>query len=901
MRHPISIDARLTRVIACLLGTLVATAAPGADEGLQLVDPVAVAVDAHDNVLVVERSSARLVFLTKDLELIGRYGKAQGVELTRPVDAAVDSNGRFIVADAGAHRLITLDDQFGQLSRFGEPGAAEGQFGTLAAVAVDGHDRIYTLESDPPRVQVFSPLGRLLGSLKLEAPLANVTGDGTTPALSSLDITQGNLVLVATSAGVAVCRFDFEVGRGRVLRLRRSFARCTDVAALPEGRIAAASATDKAVVVADLYGVVEADTRLAHSPVSATQASSALDIVPVAVAVQSSGDLVVLDAGGRRVFAIPHDNKSSRPYSMPAAARVVQLAGRRAHVAWSTVGRSKSRLYYGARPAVGLSFAESNRRVTAHRMELEGLTPGKRYSLRQVLPWKVWPGDELVGRMLVFVAKPRTGEMTYLRIPLLVVIETSAFMSTESERLDESEAPPPLPMTELDRIKEECRRAARFVWIHSGCAVEFAMTFVVVEEPFGIPKGCAVPNEWLARWLEEAELRREQFQHVVELRARHISRAAKLVISQPPEGGLAWHDLDRGVSVLRTSPDETTARCTAGMLETAIVVLADAFERSGRLDAWPLPFDFSSETQGVQVAKPFAASAALLHAVPREAWLMLNAGRVEVVLDRDGDTIPDYAPDLPYDERRFGSSPTATDTDGDGMLDIEELRGGLMIERALGERFGGGARHLDPANADTDGDGLPDGLDTLPLYSCPDTIAARQITLDGRLRDREWTRYAEFNDGEFTASLSLAWDRDALYIGAVTQPAARLSLSVAPLKENDRLSQELLADLSITPPERTGDAPDISARITLDGQRTSPAPPEAIAAISLMHGDEMHLELALKRDLFHAAWLAPGKRVGVKVGFSTSTVGPTEWLTVFEPDTFAWFRLVTAQSEAEDE
>lgn len=73
-----------------------------------------------------------------------------------------------------------------------------------------------------------------------------------------------------------------------------------------------------------------------------------------------------------------------------------------------------------------------------------------------------------------------------------------------------------------------------------------------------------------------------------------------------------------------------------------------------------------------------------------------------VLLDSDGDGLPDKDPRVPIDEARFGSDPQLSDSDGDGLGDADEARAGLYGPS-------------NPRLADSDGDGLPDGMDPWPL------------------------------------------------------------------------------------------------------------------------------------------------------------------------------------------
>ncbi len=70
--------------------------------------------------------------------------------------------------------------------------------------------------------------------------------------------------------------------------------------------------------------------------------------------------------------------------------------------------------------------------------------------------------------------------------------------------------------------------------------------------------------------------------------------------------------------------------------------------------------------------------------------------------DRDGDGLPDSDPRWPVDELRLGTDPANPDTDGDGLNDLEEYCTGIY-------------EGTNPLVPDTDGDGLDDKHDPFPL------------------------------------------------------------------------------------------------------------------------------------------------------------------------------------------
>lgn len=107
-------------------------------------------------------------------------------------------------------------------------------------------------------------------------------------------------------------------------------------------------------------------------------------------------------------------------------------------------------------------------------------------------------------------------------------------------------------------------------------------------------------------------------------------------------------------------------------------------------------------------------------------WVHLLPDGLLPSTDTDGDLLPDHV------EERWGTDPDATDTDGDGLSDIDEW----------------GTRIVDPLTADTDGDQIDDGqedLDADGLVNIDEVAAGTSMTNadtdadtldDGAERDR---------------------------------------------------------------------------------------------------------------------------------------------------------------------
>ncbi|NEM97364.1 T9SS type A sorting domain-containing protein [Pontibacter burrus] len=132
-----------------------------------------------------------------------------------------------------------------------------------------------------------------------------------------------------------------------------------------------------------------------------------------------------------------------------------------------------------------------------------------------------------------------------------------------------------------------------------------------------------------------------------------------------------------------------------------------------------------------------------------------NWGSILQAVDNEQDGFPDNEPNVPFDEARFGSSPTTADTDGDGLPDLEEAMAGIFLT-------------LNPLSADSDGDGIPDAQDTEPLYPINATIPfTENFPLTEDITD--WPLAGTYffqREVSGDASFYLAYSSERLFIGA---------------------------------------------------------------------------------------------------------------------------------------
>jgi len=116
-----------------------------------LAAPVAVAVDAHDNVYVAEAINNRVRVYDQDGAFLGTLSG-----LDRPLSVAVDDDGRIFVGNAGRSNVEVYDDNFQFLQKLG---AGDGEFDKPSGIAVDSAGNAYVVDSKADRVKVYNPDG----------------------------------------------------------------------------------------------------------------------------------------------------------------------------------------------------------------------------------------------------------------------------------------------------------------------------------------------------------------------------------------------------------------------------------------------------------------------------------------------------------------------------------------------------------------------------------------------------------------------------------------------------------------------------------------------------------------------------------------------------------------------
>ena len=134
----------------------------------QFVWPIAIALDADENIYVSDENTHKITVMDEDGEFIAKWGEAGSGEgqLRGPAGIAVDGDGNVLVVDSQNHRVqkFTRDGQY--LAGWGSEGSGPGQFSKPWGLCLDKEGNVYVADWKNDRVQKFSADGRFLLEFK---------------------------------------------------------------------------------------------------------------------------------------------------------------------------------------------------------------------------------------------------------------------------------------------------------------------------------------------------------------------------------------------------------------------------------------------------------------------------------------------------------------------------------------------------------------------------------------------------------------------------------------------------------------------------------------------------------------------------------------------------------------
>jgi uncharacterized repeat protein (TIGR01451 family) len=140
------------------------------DDTTHFLNPHGVAVDSSNNIYVVDKGHDKIkIYSSTGTHLKTMDGVTEGGTLfDDPVGVAIDSTGRIIVSDFGTQNNIQIFEaspSYAFVTKITDADGAGGTFNNPHKVAVDSHDRIYTVDNVNKRVQIFDSTGAFVQSI----------------------------------------------------------------------------------------------------------------------------------------------------------------------------------------------------------------------------------------------------------------------------------------------------------------------------------------------------------------------------------------------------------------------------------------------------------------------------------------------------------------------------------------------------------------------------------------------------------------------------------------------------------------------------------------------------------------------------------------------------------------
>jgi len=296
-----------------------------------------------------------------------------------------------------------------------------------------------------------------------------------------------------------------------------------------------------------------------------------------------------------------------------------------------------------------------------------------------------------------------------------------------SELAARPELAQPQMEAELDRVRDELNRAARFYWRNSrfNCALDY--DWIIDYEP-RLRSTIADPE---APWFRPVDApyygdARERYDGLCQIMVLYRYDADSGALERiTGGGGWTWGaEGDDGLCGW-----SWWAACTADnacgsdwlLVHEFGHQLDSLFDVSGHPEFW---FNHLAKAEGniARFGEHFDCNSYILRRVPERDWLDLRWGTLRTYADADADGVPDTDDWLVARGLEVDPDAARADTDADGLDDFGEFMAANGLRIGHGERLYPALRLCDAQAGDTDGDGLLDGLDPLPMLSLPEFI-----------------------------------------------------------------------------------------------------------------------------------------------------------------------------------
>ena len=764
-------------------------------------------------------------------------GITKGGILNEPHGVAVDSKNRIIVADTGNNCVKVYDMDGKHRFTIGESGKGAGQFARPEGVMADFEDNIFVFDTGNKRVQVFNSSGKYLfefNSGNYSYEVLRQSGDNFSTEKVEGTITlehpvrgtplpNNRMIIADFYAGkYSVWEYNVQKKTAKPVRFVEPKDNYPDYLA---GDVAYNPVQNEVFYVQSGFPLTNLDV-VRFSKVNKADFDKIPDeykhlkdepfewehfyetngsmktrfFEPRGIAVDSKGNAVVALGQDNKVIEINREEIDNKVDGfVPLTMRIIETTSDFVVIEYDTIDKVETRLEYGAltkeivfgQPEKIDDYTDTYIDKTPkrrHRIELYDLLPGTRYVYRYVTTERCAPNSNkfyttrCYSNPCVVNTLPVKGKTLYLDLPVTILLFTNIIQPYDESKLQKDADGNPIKpadpgkMTEeqIYAVKNQLDIARTFYYVNSHMKLNLKFNFIIDDTRYeGLPfdNYAYYPNKDRAK-LDDI------------LRSHNINPAIM-------HGGLCViygiraYDYAKGEWFLTgsggntwASPHDGSGICVWNAGGDNAWLFTHEYGHSLDIQShncghlfhfnhfhWnELPGDYGSHWDGnAYIAREFKAS----------SYLANFYGMPVITNDADNDGFPDDDPNLPLDEKRFGTKTYTRDSDNDGLPDLDEVMAAIWVfdYPTMGGQMVGPVYRPQPLNPDTDKDGIIDGKDKYPLYSIQTKIAKKTITVDGEMPEGEWgvnaTRVIE--DEKANGSFHLNWDEKYLYFGLIIE------------------------------------------------------------------------------------------------------------------------------------
>lgn len=522
----------------------------------------------------------------------------------------------------------------------------------------------------------------------------------------------------------------------------------------------------------------------------------------------------------------------------------------------------------------------------SHTAMVKNLRPLTRYMYRFTPGLETIPVSFSRSRILRFTTPPADPKMMPLsRLPVMYTVYRTISYRDRYPRDRYPEIPDGRTMTEeeLAYLRQATDFNRSFYFGNSACRFVLDFDFYVVEDTLWLHEvGDSDPY-----WLLPNERVTRDFEQAARFFGKKPQDYAGLIcpyawVNYPPRRASALRDPSRkdSINIYQAVGGGTYGVPAPWKYGKTIGYTGIPFENRFSRQDWLITHELNHQVDALMDAsgypqyyhadlpwkmpgrfgEDFDFNAHILRSAGRDWWLNMKSAQLTATADADRDGVPDDDPSLPFDEKRLGGNPQLKDTDADGLNDLAEVMAGT-------------SQGADLKNPDTDGDGIPDGVDSEPLYpvnpSVPRVANATELSLH---------RFGTITASDLSATLYIAWSEWSLLLSyKVDKPANLLfqidadndgwfhgldNFQIRLLHSGDsvKVADYYLRDCSSwTDPPR--DRRDILKATELAVAWSIPSP----------GNDQYEVTLTIPRNDKYGLTFVRGKKFSIRLGLQTST------------------------------